>query len=175
MFMANEPFKLFPVWLLETHQFAASAFEITPAIWKSHLRSEGRRCVLKSQMRFEIAAALAHGLTGIAFLANMDNDYNNDDRDDVIKWNHFPRYWPFVRGIQRSPVDSTYKGQWRRALMFSLILRLNKRLCKQSGRWWFDMPPRSLWRHCNVITITALTMTTSATTMMIIIMAIIIT
>ena len=21
--------------------------------------------------------------------------------DDVIKWNHFPRYWPFVRGIHR--------------------------------------------------------------------------
>ena len=24
--------------------------------------------------------------------------------DDVIKWKHFSRYWPFVRGIQRSPV-----------------------------------------------------------------------
>ena len=23
-------------------------------------------------------------------------------RDDVIKWKHFPRYWPFVRGIHRS-------------------------------------------------------------------------
>ena len=23
--------------------------------------------------------------------------------DDVIKWKHFPRYWPFVRGIHRSP------------------------------------------------------------------------
>ena len=22
--------------------------------------------------------------------------------DDVIKWNHFPRYWPFVRGIPRT-------------------------------------------------------------------------
>ena len=41
--------------------------------------------------------------------------------DDVIKWNHFPRYWPFVRGIHRSPVNSPHKGQWRRALMFSLI------------------------------------------------------
>ena len=41
--------------------------------------------------------------------------------DDVIKWTHFPRYWPFVRGIHRSPVNSPYKGQWRGALMFSLI------------------------------------------------------
>ena len=24
--------------------------------------------------------------------------------NDVIKWKHFPRYWPFVRGIHRSPV-----------------------------------------------------------------------
>ena len=39
----------------------------------------------------------------------------------VIKWNHFPCYWPFVRGIYRSPVNSPHKGQWRGALMFSLI------------------------------------------------------
>ena len=32
--------------------------------------------------------------------------------DDVIKWKHFARYWPFVR--------PPHKGQWRGALMFSL-------------------------------------------------------
>ena len=41
--------------------------------------------------------------------------------DDVIKWKHFPRYWPFVRGIHRSPVNSSHKGQRRGALVFSLI------------------------------------------------------
>ena len=41
--------------------------------------------------------------------------------DDVIKWKHFPRYWPFVRRIHRSPVNSPHKGQWRGALMFTLI------------------------------------------------------
>ena len=41
--------------------------------------------------------------------------------DDVIKWIHFPRYWPFVRGIHRSPVNSPHKGQWRGALIFTLI------------------------------------------------------
>ena len=41
--------------------------------------------------------------------------------DDVIKWKHFPCHWPFVRGIHRSPVNSPHKGQWRGALMFSLI------------------------------------------------------
>ena len=37
-----------------------------------------------------------------------------------MKWKHFPRYWP-LRGIHRSPVNSPHKGQWRGALMFSLI------------------------------------------------------
>ena len=41
--------------------------------------------------------------------------------DDVIKWKHFSRYCPFVRGIHRSPVNSPHKGQWRGSLMFSLI------------------------------------------------------
>ena len=41
--------------------------------------------------------------------------------DDVIKWEQFPRNWPFVRGIHRSPVNSPHKGQWRGPLMFSLI------------------------------------------------------
>ena len=41
--------------------------------------------------------------------------------DDVIKWKHFPRNWPFVREIHRSPVNFPHKGQWRGALMFSLI------------------------------------------------------
>ena len=41
--------------------------------------------------------------------------------DDVIKWKHFPRYWPFVRGIHRLPVNSQHKGQWRGDLMLTLI------------------------------------------------------
>ena len=41
--------------------------------------------------------------------------------DDVIQWKHSPRYWPFVRRIHRSPANSPHKGQWRGALMFSLI------------------------------------------------------
>ena len=38
---------------------------------------------------------------------------NNTTHDDVIKWKHFPRNWPSVRGIHRS--------QLRGASMFSLI------------------------------------------------------
>ena len=46
---------------------------------------------------------------------------DDSSHDDVIKWKHFARYWPFVRGIHRSPVNSQHKGQWRGALIFSLI------------------------------------------------------
>ena len=41
--------------------------------------------------------------------------------EDFIKWKHFPRYWPFVRGIHRSPVNSPHKSQWQGALMFFFI------------------------------------------------------
>ena len=43
------------------------------------------------------------------------------NHDDVIKLKHFPRYWPFARGIKGSPMNSPHKGQWRGALMSSLI------------------------------------------------------
>ena len=64
--------------------------------------------------------------------------------DDVIKWKHFPRYWHFVRGIHRSPVNSPHKGQWRGAQIFSLI-------CAWINGWVNnrETPSRSLWRHCN--------------------------
>ena len=67
--------------------------------------------------------------------------------DDVIKWKHFPRYWPFVRGIHRSPVISPHKGQWRGALVFSLI-------CARINGWVNNGDVGDLRRpraHCDVI------------------------
>ena len=64
--------------------------------------------------------------------------------DDVIKWKHFPRYWLFVRGIHRWPVNSPHKGQWR-----GFDPRLIKRFSKQSRHRWFETPSRPLWRYCN--------------------------
>ena len=60
--------------------------------------------------------------------------------DDVIKWKHFPRYWPFVRGIHRSSVNSHHKGQWRGALMFSLI-------CARINGWVNNIEAGDLRRH----------------------------
>ena len=70
--------------------------------------------------------------------------------DDIMKWKHFPRYWPFVRRIHRSPVNFTHKGQLRGALMFSLIcVWINSCVNNcEVGDW--RRQSRSLWSHCNV-------------------------
>ena len=69
--------------------------------------------------------------------------------DGVIKWKPFPRYWPFVR---ISLVTGEFRPQRPVARNFDVFfdLRLNKRLRKQSRHLWFETPPHSLWRHCNV-------------------------
>ena len=60
---------------------------------------------------------------------------------DVVKWEHFPRYWPFVRGIHRLPVNSPHKGQWRVALIFPLI-------CAWMNGWVNNREAGDLRHHC---------------------------
>ena len=60
-----------------------------------------------------------HGFDGLCAYNSSGAEFGI--HDDVIKWKHFPRNWPFVREIHRSPVNFPHKGQWRGALMFSLI------------------------------------------------------
>ena len=67
--------------------------------------------------------------------------YNGSScHDDVIKWKHFPRYWPFVRRIHWSPVNSPHKGQWRGASLFSLI-------CTWINSWVNNPEAGDLRRH----------------------------
>ena len=58
---------------------------------------------------------------GVKTRIKLVTDLVLDNHEDVINWKNFPRNWPFVRGIHRSPVNSPHKGQWRGALMYSLI------------------------------------------------------
>ena len=77
---------------------------------------------------------------------NRTHFYAMCKHDDVIKWKHFQRYWSFVRGIHRSPVNSPHKGQWRGALMFSLI-------CAWISAWVNNRGAGDLRRqraHCDV-------------------------
>ena len=69
-----------------------------------------------------------------------DKSLSKLGHDDVIKWLHFPSYWPFVRGIRRSPVNSPHKGQWLRALTFSMI-------CAWINGWVNNREAGDLRRH----------------------------
>ena len=69
--------------------------------------------------------------------------------DDFIKWKSFQRYWPLVRGIHRSPVDSPQKGQWHGALMFSLLCAWINDWANNGDAAEFKTLWRYLWRHCN--------------------------
>ena len=60
--------------------------------------------------------------------------------DDLMKWKHLPCYLLFVRGIQGSSMDSPGKGQWRGALMFSLI-------CPWTNSWGNNWDAGDLRRH----------------------------
>ena len=60
--------------------------------------------------------------------------------DDVFKWKHFRRCRHFVRGIHRSPMKPPHKGQWRGALMVSLI-------CAWLNAWVNNREVGDLRRH----------------------------
>ena len=82
----------------------------------------------------------------LVYLCNSFNRVSSSDaiqwhgHDDVIKWKHFPRKWPFVRGINRSRWIPQHKGQWRGALMFSLI-------CVWINGWVNNLDASDLRRH----------------------------
>ena len=69
------------------------------------------------------------------------------------RWRHqmetFSAFLALCAGNSPVTGEFPHKGQWRGALMFSLICDLTKRFSKQSRGWWFGTPSRSLWRHCN--------------------------
>ena len=95
--------------------------------------------------------AMNNGSTLPMLLLMRDKTTESDEwltqHGDVIEWKHFPRYCPFVRGIHRSPVNSPHKGQWRGALVFSLI-------CAWINRWVNNGEAGDLRlhrAHCDVI------------------------
>ena len=61
--------------------------------------------------------------------------------DDAKIWKYPPRYRPFVRGLNPDPVNAPHKGQWRGALMFSLI-------CVWINGWINNREAGDLRRYC---------------------------
>ena len=92
-------------------------------IWHSSIMPYSKFKHFHSRNAFDIAVCKKPSILFAPQYLKPVGWYDTDfivTHDDVIKWKHFPRYWPFVRGIHRSPVNSSHKGQWGRALMFSL-------------------------------------------------------
>ena len=62
----------------------------------------------------------------------------------------FSAYWPCMKGIHQSPVDSPHKGRWSQTLMFSLI-------CAWTNGWTNNQDAgdrrhhHAQWRHCNEV------------------------
>ena len=59
------------------------------------------------------------------------HDRANPSHDGALKWKHFPRYWPFVRGIHQWPLDSLHNGSMIRGFDVSFDVSLRKLLNKQ--------------------------------------------
>ena len=76
---------------------------------------------------------------------------SNMGHNNVIKWIQFPCYWPFAREIHWSPVNSPHKGQWRGALMFSLI-------CAWTNGWINHRDAGDLSQGNSIITRSAIDM-----------------
>ena len=109
------------VCFISRHQHLIWTFSCGTGIWCMH-----EKCTFyKTRGQFSAILQYLHCVT---------------THDDVIKWKHFPRYWPFVRGIHRSPVNSLHKGQWCGSLMFSLI-------CAWMNGWVNNREAGDLRRH----------------------------
>ena len=108
--------------VIHRHAFKAGAKKIH--FFLDEVEHIFRECILPTlyyllMFRLTNAARMPSGYD--RYVLDRAEQYASGQHDDVIKWMHFPRYGTFVRGIHRSPVNSPHKGQWRGALMFSLI------------------------------------------------------
>ena len=65
--------------------------------------------------------------------------------DDVMTRKRFARYWPFMTGIHRWPVDSLYKGPVIWSFRYcSLESTVEQSICREIG-----VSGDLIWRHYN--------------------------
>ena len=83
------------------------------------------------------------------FVSLQDIKFNDKYTSPWWRNQHYLCYWTFVREIHRSPVNSPHKGQWRGALMFSLIYTWTK-------GWVNNLDDGDVRRHCAHCDITAM-------------------
>ena len=74
---------------------------------------------------------------------NVSNAGLRYRHEDVVPWKCLPHYWPFVRGIHRSPVDSPHKGSVMPMFGVFFDISLNRMSNKHSICRWLKTPLRS--------------------------------
>ena len=128
-------------FVLRAHVIHISENDI---LWTTFYHNRNQQVIVSKITFFRVLKYFKYYKTsGVTTLTNILTQSVHDSfhaHDDVIKWTHFPRYWPFVRGIHRSPVNFPHKGQWRGALMFSLY-------CDWINGWVNNREAGDLKRH----------------------------
>ena len=61
-----------------------------------------------------------------------ENIGQRSSHDDVMRWDHFLQYWPFVRGIHQSLVDSPHKEPPTQGFDVSFDVSPKKNCCTNS-------------------------------------------
>ena len=83
----------------------------------------------------------------------MTGGFSWQMESNIIWWRHQMETFSalLVLCAGNSPVTGEFPSQRPVTQSFDgfFDLRLNKRLGKQSRRWWFETPWCWLWRHCN--------------------------
>ena len=130
-----------PTWVLSTPGWP----HVGPMNFVIRGVSQDLHCYMASQGQDELELEwIVDGLATVASpcIENLFIQLGFYHHDDVIKRKHFPRNWPFVRGIHRSRWIPHAKAS-DAELWCLLDLRLNKRSSKPWG-WWFETPSWSL-------------------------------
>ena len=116
-------FKVFTLRFMDVHVYVAHYIYIYICFlgnvnisYEIHLQVRRSWCHSKTPKSYwpeHASRGMEYSQKSIYPRLRTERSYWSSSHDDVIKWKHFLRYWPFVRRIHRS--------RWRGALMFSLI------------------------------------------------------
>ena len=102
-------------------------------LWKAHMGPDMWILIYIEKPKFNLSDSRWTSLIDISILSILDGTNTATYHDDFMKCTCFLRYWPFGRGIHLSSVDFTHKGQWCRAVMFSLM-------CTWTNGWTYKLP-----------------------------------
>ena len=142
-----------PLLFQSSVTFQCSVFDLTPASCTTSTGVSVPRAWMSSEyILLRECNNWEHCKNG----SSIPGDYLISFRYNVAWWRHQMETFSVLLTLSvgnspvtgESPVNSPHKDQWRGALVFSLI-------CAWINGWvnnldcWFDMPPCSLWRHCN--------------------------